>query len=354
VSLLRTKFYTRSETSSLFICASHFMNVGRWSMPGEIMRLRLLLPLLVPLQLWCGNTAVLFQPSSPSVGPFPTNALTVQTSLQKTGLQVNLPLPASCTSLIASAECSNTRLLNELDGFSINPRITVCFSGPVDVTSLSIGISILPIDGRGRSIGINQVIYDPLGQCAYAKPNHVLDQETQYLLVITSDVLDADGKKVKADEEYRDCVKNGDSPYCEALSQAIRLVNARGIRRGDVVDSDGEAVEDEDSRCGKKADATGCEARERGLGGIVAASLFTTLSATNWLQQARGNINSPGLIPGAGTLVLPVATFNLADAASIIWMPQTGISGVNYNRALPLNVLEGVDQIAFGVYRSRL
>ena len=48
--------------------------------------------LLAPLTLWCGSTTVLFQPSSPSVGPYPTNALTIKTDLQKTGLQMSLPL----------------------------------------------------------------------------------------------------------------------------------------------------------------------------------------------------------------------------------------------------------------------
>ena len=282
------------------------------------MRLKLLLPLLFPLQLWCGNTAVLFEPSKPSVGPFPTNALTIQTSSQKTGLQVNLPLPLSCASAPTSAECINTLLLNQLDGFSINPRITVCFSGPVDVTSVPSGIGIVAING-GPSVGINQITYDPIGHCAYAKPDHVLDQDTQYLLVITSDVRDTDGQKVKADKDYTDCVKKSNSTYCQALSQAILLEKARGDD----------------------------------LGSVIAASLFTTLSATNWLQQARANVNS-GVIPGAGALLGPMATFNMTDVTSIIWMPQTGISGLSYNQALPLNVLEGVDQISFGAYLSPL
>jgi hypothetical protein len=45
-------------------------------------RLNLSLLLFLPFQSWAGNTTVLFQPSSPSVGPFPTNALTLQTPAQ--------------------------------------------------------------------------------------------------------------------------------------------------------------------------------------------------------------------------------------------------------------------------------
>src|ERR1700692_4543432 len=172
------------------------------------MRLNLLLVLLVPLQLWCGNTAVIFQPSSPSVGPFPTNALSIQTPTQKTGLQVNLPLPQSCTSAPTAAECINTLLLNQLDGFSVNPRITVCFSGPVDVTTLRQGIRIIAADHDAPSVGFNQVIYDPVQMCAYAKPDQVLHQQTRYLLVVTSDVADANGRKLKADPNYSGCVKS--------------------------------------------------------------------------------------------------------------------------------------------------
>ena len=91
----------------------------------------------------------------------------------------------------------------------------------MDVTSVSNGISIVALDGK-PSIGINQLTYDPLGHCVYAKPDHVLDQDTPYLLVITSDVRDVDGQKVKADKDYSDCVKNGNSTYCQALSQAIQ------------------------------------------------------------------------------------------------------------------------------------
>ncbi len=275
---------------------------------------------LLPLRLWCDNTTVLFQPLSPSVGPFPANALTLQASNQKTGLQVNLPLPARCNLLSASSGCVNIELLNQLDGFNVNPRIMVCFSGPVDITTLSTGINITAVDRNGPSIAINQVIFDQTANCAYAKPSQVLDQQTRYLLVVTSDVADAGGKRVKAAKDFSACAKKSTSDYCQALSQAIDLVeNSHG----------------------------------NSLGDIVAASLFTTMSATSWMQQAHAQVNS-GAIPGAGMLYGPVATFNLADVTSITWMPQTGVSGVNYNQAFPLNVLAGVDRISFGLFLSPL
>jgi hypothetical protein len=244
----------------------------------------------------------------------------MQTPTQKTGLQVSLPLPSGCSSLSTSPECANTQLLNQLDGFSVNPRITMCFSGPVDVTTLQAGISIRAVDHVAPPIGINQVIFDPAGNCVYAKPDQVLDQQTRYLLSATSAVADADGKRLKADKSFSDCIKKGGSAYCQALSQAFDQINRNG---------------------------------GNDLGDVVSASLFTTLSATNWLQQAHAQVNS-GAIPEAALPAGPVSTFNLASVQSITWMPETGISGVNFNQALPLNVLAGVERISFGLYLSPL
>jgi hypothetical protein len=209
--------------------------------------------------------------------------------------------------------------LNQLDGFSVNPRIMVCFSGPVDVTTLPTGISITAVDRDEPSIPINQVLFDPAGMCAYAKPDQVLDQQTRYLMVVTADVADSNGKELKADKNYTECVNHADWGYCAALSRAIDTVQRKGKGKSDV----------------------------------ISASLFTTLSATSWLEQARTQINS-GTIPGAGKLYGPLSTFYLKDVNSITWMPETGVSGVDYNQTLPLGVLAGVDRVSFGVYLSPL
>jgi len=277
------------------------------------------------LPVWCGDTTVLFGPSSASVGPFPSNALTVPTATQKTGLQVNLPPPAGCTLLSTSNECVNNYLLNQLDGFSVNPRITVCFSGQVDVATLRDGISVTAVDRDEPPIGIDQILFDPIGLCAHANPDRVLDQHTRYLVLVTSDVADADGKKVKADKNYSDCIKRGLSAYCEALSLAI------------------DTATDVHSKNTSKSDWSH----------VVSSALFTTLSATSWLQQAHAQVNS-GAIPGAGMLLAPMATFNLNDISSMTWMPDPGAPGVNYNQTFPMAVLAGVERISFGMFLSPL
>ncbi len=289
--------------------------------------MRLKLTLLVPCLLsafavpaWCATT-VLFQPTSPAVGPFPTNALTVEASSQKTGLQVNLPAPSGCTLMSTAAQCVNVELLNQLDGFSVNPRITVCFSAAVNVSTLENGIFFAPVSKFGLPVGINQVIFDPAGLCAYAKPNQVLDQDTEYLLVVTAAVRDTSGKSVEASSQYTSCVMQRSTPYCQQLAKAMNPLLT--------IMSD--------------------------LGGIAGASVFTTLSATNWMEQARTAVDS-GAIPGVGTLAGPMATFSLADITSVTWMPDpgVGVTGVNLNQTIPLNDLTGVASISMGAFWSPL
>jgi hypothetical protein len=269
---------------------------------------------------WCGTT-VLFNPASQEVGPFPSNALTIANSSQKTGLQVNLPPPSGCTPLSTATQCVNVELLNQLDGFNLNPRITVCFSAAVNVSTLSNGIFFVPVSKPGLPIGINQVIFDPAGLCAYAKPNEVLDQDAEYLLVVTPLVLDAYGKSVEASSQYTSCVTQKATPYCRQLARAMNPLLT-------IVSS---------------------------FGGIAAASVFTTLSATNWMEQARTAVDS-GAIPGVGTLAGPMATFNMADVKSITWEPDpgNGVTGVNLNQAIPLNDLTGVGAVSMGAFLSPL
>jgi hypothetical protein len=206
-------------------------------------------------------------------------------------------------------------LENQLDGFSINPRIVICFSGPISAGSLQTAIAFSPLGALNSSIGVNQILYDSVGNCAYAKPDRVLNQQSQYLLFVTSDLTDTSGKPIAADKDFSTCVKGGGSAYCQALSNAVGQFKNKNDQKN-----------------------------------IIAASLFTTMSATTWLEKARAQVNSP--LFSLGSLLAPTVTFDLSSLASITWMPQSGLSGVNYNQTLPLNVLTGVGKIAFGLFLS--
>ena len=66
---------------------------------------------------------------------FPTDRFTVADPAQLTGRRVALPLPQKCAP--PSAGCDEIRLLNELDGFSVNPRVAIRFSGPIAIDSVT-------------------------------------------------------------------------------------------------------------------------------------------------------------------------------------------------------------------------
>src|SRR5690348_12780145 len=97
------------------------------------------------------------------VSLFPSDTLTVPDDTQATGRRINLPFTCDPGACIYDT-------LNQLDGFSVNPRIAVKFSGPVDTSALRSTIFITPADAPFDVIPINQVVYDPLTFTVYAKP----------------------------------------------------------------------------------------------------------------------------------------------------------------------------------------
>ena len=103
------------------------------------------------------------------VSLFPSDDLTVPDATQATGLRVNL-----------------ASVLNQLDGFSVNPRLAVRFSGPVNTDTLRSTIFLTPADTPLDVIPINQVTYDSQTFTVYAKPDRVLDQQRKYRLLVAS------------------------------------------------------------------------------------------------------------------------------------------------------------------------
>ncbi|MGH9655960.1 MAG: hypothetical protein ACRD6B_21155, partial [Bryobacteraceae bacterium] len=87
--------------------------------------------------LFAAPTTAQFQSTSTSIGPFPSNVLTVPDPAQATGLRVNLPPDSTpaCDPASSPAVCGYQTMLNQLDGFSVNPRLMACFSGPVNAAS---------------------------------------------------------------------------------------------------------------------------------------------------------------------------------------------------------------------------
>lgn len=250
-------------------------------------------------------------------GIFPSNRLTVPDFGNATLRRVALPKP-DCA--VRPSDCADIDVINTLDGFSTQPRITVAFSGDIDPASatseniylVNLG-DVLTLRGFGQKVGINQVVWDPASKTLAFESDELLQERSRYLLVVSNGVRDAQGKKLKAatskvqDRELRDA-----------------LPMARGGGRN-----------------------------------VVAASLFTTQSATGDLLKIQRRIKAGTPAP---------ADFMVGNGGTVrALFPVSGIAGIQFNRQtgtapdftpgfLPtpaLQVVPGaVGHVAYGRYRS--
>lgn len=276
------------------------------------------------------NVVVNFDPSVPAVGPFPTDLLTVSDATQKTGHSIHLPMPGCAAQPSA---CTEVSLLNELDGFALSPRIAVNFSGAIDASTFSVGIVIVWLDNLttdepgigpvGQITAINQVIFDPATNTAYAKPNGPLDQHRRYALLVTNAVLDTKGNPVAADPKFLQCVQTPSNAYYIDLRQTLSTLTTAALP-----------------------------------GQIVGASIFTTMSATVWLESARDLLAKvPVGFQSAGPSVKTSGLSAIALKAQVTTNPAT-FQTLTYPTAQPPTVpqggstLAGVDRIVFGAYQS--
>jgi len=136
---------------------------------------------------------VLFELDRPDHSPFPSNVFTVADADQNTRLRIALPVPDCGTH---PSDCQDVEALNSLDGFNLQPRLSIPFDGPIDVSSVTsdslflvcLGDALRPGIGAGSVIGIDQVVWDPASAVLYVESAELLDQHASYALVITKGV----------------------------------------------------------------------------------------------------------------------------------------------------------------------
>lgn len=283
--------------------------------------------LLAPLAAAAAGVSVRYDLSDPSGSPFPSDRFTVRDWSHNTFRRVALPKP-DCA--VRPSDCADIDVINTLDGFSTQPRITVPFTGDIDPASVSsesiylvnLG-DTLTLRGFGQKVGINQVVWDPATKTLAFESDELLEEHSRYLLVVTDGVRDAAGKRIQPGryDDADDRFGRGIADYRHDLRDA-----ARGHR-----------------------------ARQR----IVAATLFTTQSATTDLlkiaRQIKASTPAPAsFMAGNGGTVRSV--FPLASLAGIQFNRQTGAAPSFTPSFLPtpaLGVVPGaVDRIAYGTFVS--
>ena len=161
---------------------------------------------------------------------FPTNLDTVPDATQVTGLHVRLPQP-SCTT--NPSDCADIAELDQLDGFNIQPRLAIPFSGPVDLSTVS-SSTVFLVGPGGEKVGINQVVWEPATNTLYAESDRQLAQDTTYLLVVTRGVRDANGAPLDAtafrhDLNFGQTKDPAQKAYRKALLDALPLADPSDV-----------------------------------------------------------------------------------------------------------------------------
>jgi len=116
-----------------------------------------------------------------AVSVFPSDDLTVRDRTQLTGRRVNLPLP-DCAA--RPTDCNTVRLLNQLDGFDLDPRLALRFAAPVDPAAIAAATVVEQLGGSddGARTGVDRVVYDAATNTVFAHPAQQLSPGTTYRL----------------------------------------------------------------------------------------------------------------------------------------------------------------------------
>jgi Big-like domain-containing protein len=251
--------------------------------------------------------------------PFPSNLFSVPDPTQITGIHVQLPKP-DCTT--HPSDCNDIDVLDTLDGFNIQPRISIPFSGPIDLSTVS-GKTIFLVGPQDHVVGINQVVWEPAANTLHFASDEQLAQDTTYLLVVTRGVHASDGTPLDA-TTFRHDLNFGQTKdpalkaYRKALLDALPMAMAGGANPSDIAD----------------------------------ASLFTTQSITAITDKIREQLTASTPSFDLGTNG-ERTVFPFASIAAIQWRRQIRTAPTFATSFLPTPALLGaVGTIAFGSYAS--
>src|SRR3954469_4860326 len=134
--------------------------------------------------LLIGTVLVACQPPPP-LTILPDDTLTVADANQLTGRRMALPLP-DCTA--RPSDCDDIRLINTLDGWDLDPRVSVRFSGPIDIGRVTASTFYVERIGSPDRVGLNRLVWDAATNTLYGQPRQILRDDTRYRVVVTAGI----------------------------------------------------------------------------------------------------------------------------------------------------------------------
>ncbi|TMA72496.1 MAG: hypothetical protein E6J72_20435 [Deltaproteobacteria bacterium] len=139
---------------------------------------------------------------------FPDDAFTVAAKAQLTGRRINFRqgvdypkvggvVQPSCTDADFSI-CDAFAELNTLDGFDLQPRVLVPFTGPIDLASVNTSNFFISADKGTFVSGLRQLVFDPATNTLSGISDVFLGEVTPYRIHVTRGILDNTGRPVRA------------------------------------------------------------------------------------------------------------------------------------------------------------
>jgi hypothetical protein len=230
-----------------------------------------------------------------SASPFPADWFTVPDRAQRTGVHVSDRL-GRCAS--GRSVCDDLHLLAELDGFDLDPRLAIRFTGAIDVASVSTRSVFLVrlAAGPPEITGLERLVWDPDSLTLYGRPDSLLEPETRYGLVVTRELRDSSGRPVEPSAAFAALFRSNAGPplapeHRTAFTLLRRALDRRMIRP------------------------------DR----IAVASVFTTGSVSTFLEQARDALDrrSP-----------PPALMTAPESGGRAWFPRSTLARVVFRRQI--------------------
>lgn len=236
------------------------------------------------------HAQIQFDLNSTKLTPFPSNLFSVPDERQLTGRRISLPMPDCKTQV---SDCRIRKLLNQLDGFNVQPRLSIPFTVPIDVNSInSESVFLIKLDSKKNAtnincqfidsvwdcddiIGINQMVWNPDTNTLHVESDKQLLQHSTYGLVVTNGVTTVMGEAISTTnfKQFQRDLKLSSKfkQYRQSLKSALHVVTA----------------------------VTGLDQEK-----IVALSVFTTQSVTAAMEKMRDQIQK---------LESQTASFNLGS-----------------------------------------
>jgi Bacterial virulence factor lipase N-terminal len=265
--------------------------------------------LLTPA-LALAETHPLFNLQSTTQSPFPSDRFTAFDSQQLTGLRVNVPLPNCATN---PSDCADLTLVNQLDGFNLQPRLSIPFDGAIDVSTVNSNtVFLITLPGPGlrglefdgftpKVIGINQIVWDPASLTLFAESNDHLNEDGNYALIVTTGVHDAAGNPIAATDAFN-AFRHGDGGVDGKNADELLKRYQQALKHT--------LSDDILQQLGLSRDQIG------------AASVFTTESATATLRSIREQVKAAAA---------PSVNFNLGTGGEKTVFPLNTVTGLTWN-----------------------